>query len=265
MLLGKQTSYPKQYDRTILFPVERIEKRRDIKYSNDIFKGEDIWTCYEVSCLDKTGKPKNYIGYLSYNSNSKYIIESKSLKLYLNSFNITRLTANEFEEIVIGDLSNALETNITFWLYQLEDYNKKFPIEDLKSMNIDDIQASEFEYTVNSNLLEFDSSSNMIYCNSNLLRSNCLVTGQPDWGTIEIYIKGEVPTKESLLKYLISFRNHQEFHEQCVERIISTLCDKFNVEQCFVKANYVRRGGIDINPIRCYNIDIPTWYRLVRQ
>lgn len=266
MLLGKKTSYPQKYDSTILYPVERILKRKDINYSDDIFKGKDIWTCYEVSCLNMNGIPKNYIGILSYSSESKFIIESKSLKLYLNSFNMEKFNELiDFEEVIRNDLSATLGTEVNFWLYNLKSFNQKYPIVSPFSENIDDLVCGADCYTVNPDILEIDDKENYLHINSNLLRSNCLVTGQPDWGTIEIFIKGEVPTKESLLKYIISFRNHQEFHEQCIERIISTLLDKFNIEKCYVKANYVRRGGIDINPIRCYNMDIPIWDRLVRQ
>lgn len=266
MLLGKKTTYPQTYDKSVLCAVKRIEKRKTINYSDELFDGIDIWTCYEVSCLNAMKKPENYIGYMSYSSKSKYIIESKSLKLYLNSFNMTCIdNISNLKKIVETDLSEVLQTSVDFQVYKLNTYNRKFPIVELTSECIDDIITTDFEYNVNKKLLLVDNKNTQLFCHSNLLRSNCLVTGQPDWGTIEVYIEGEVPTKESLLKYLISFRSHQEFHEQCIERIITTLKDTFNIDKCYIKGNYVRRGGIDINPIRCYNMNIPEWNRLVRQ
>ena len=267
MLLGKKTSYPQQYDKSVLYPVKRDDKRKDINYTKDI-QGIDIWTCYETSCLDYNGKPCSFIGILSYTSNSEFIIESKSLKLYLNSFNMTKTSKEEFEDFVRKDLSECLNCEVNFFLYDLKHFNNKFPVVNLTSKNIDDIECAISKYTVSSDILNLDNMKNTLFIHSNLLRSNCLVTGQPDWGTIEIFIDGEVPTEESLLKYIISFRNHQEFHEQCIERIISTLIDKFKIDRCFVKGNYVRRGGIDINPFRCYNVDINNFKklnRLVRQ
>ena len=165
-------------------------------------------------------------------------------------------------------MSECLNCEVNFFLYDLKHFNNKFPVVNLTSKNIDDIECAISKYTVSSDILNLDNMKNTLFIHSNLLRSNCLVTGQPDWGTIEIFIDGEVPTEESLLKYIISFRNHQEFHEQCIERIISTLIDKFKIDRCFVKGNYVRRGGIDINPFRCYNVDINNFKklnRLVRQ
>lgn len=266
MLLGKKTSYPQTYDPSVLFKVERSEKRSDINYSDEEIYGYDLWTCYEISCLDETGKPHVFIGILYYDSDSKYIVESKSLKLYLNSFNMTKLNSKEeFEKIVIKDLSDLLEISVDFSLCDLDEFNVFQPVSKIDGENIDYLQCDNFVYEVDPSILEIDKQSNFLHINSNLLRSNCLVTGQPDWGSVEIYITGEVPTKESLLKYIVSFRNHQEFHEQCVERIISTLKDKFDIESCFVRANYTRRGGIDINPVRTYNNSPDFWTRQVRQ
>lgn len=266
MLLGKKTSYPQTYDPSVLFRVERSEKRSDINYSDEEIHGYDLWTCYEISCLDEIGKPHVYIGILSYDSYSQYIVESKSLKLYFNSFNMTQIDSKEqFEEIVYNDLSDLLEIDVEFDLLNVSEFNVYQPIIEPFGENIDYIDCKNFVYEVDPDVLELDTESKQLHINSNLLRSNCLVTGQPDWGSIEIYITGEVPTKESLLKYIVSFRNHQEFHEQCVERIISTLKDKFDIESCFVKANYTRRGGIDINPVRSYNAMTNFWTRKVRQ
>ena len=269
MLLGKQTGYSQTYNPEILYPVARSEKRQDIPYNDDKIEGCDVWVCYEVSCLDMRGKPMTFIGLLSYTSHSNYIIESKSLKLYLNSFNMTEFNdATELENLVIRDLSNVLGCAVVFYLFTTKEFNKMNPIRESKGCNFDLWELKddvELKYEVDSDILVKDENEEEIHFNSELLRSNCLVTGQPDWGTIEIYIKGEVPTAESLLRYIISFRNHQEFHEQIVERIISTLLDKFEIEECFVKCNYVRRGGIDINPIRCYNMQLPIWARTYRQ
>ena len=133
----------------------------------------------------------------------------------------------------------------------MNDY--KYNISSYKSKNIDEIDIECDKYLVEREMLEMNTESDTLFINSNLLKSNCLVTGQPDWGSIEIFMKGEVPTEESLLKYIVSFRTHNEFHEQCIERIINDLTSLFNCESILVKGNYVRRGGIDINPIRSFN------------
>lgn len=266
ILLGKQTGYSQTYNPDILFPVARSEKRKDISYDNNKINGYDVWGCYEVSVLNEKGQPQNFIGILSYTCKSKYIIESKSLKLYLNSFNMTKFKyIRDFENTVIKDIGDALESDVIFYTYSTSRFNDLYPVKSSEGMNIDSIVCDDFKYEVDSKILNLDAQNNILHINSELLRSNCLVTGQPDWGTIEIYIEGQTPTIGSLLKYIISFRNHQEFHEQCIERIISTLIYKFDIEKCFVKGNYVRRGGIDINPIRCYNMPLPTWSRTCRQ
>jgi 7-cyano-7-deazaguanine reductase len=263
-LLGKKTEYPKEYAPEILVPVPRSENRE--KYSIDspskIFTGYDVWHAYEAGFLTQKGLPVTGLLKIVYPSNSVYIVESKSLKLYLNSFNMSRYGTTredgiaEFCTRIQKDLSKLLTTKVKI------NFISKFPdnigndFEDYKVLEeVTNIEELEFiEFDENPSLLVPDNNEGKIKFASHLLRSNCKVTHQPDWGSAFIFMEGEaIPTPESLLSYLISFRNENHFHEEICEMIYKRLWDTFSPRKLMVSCIYTRRGGIDICPVRASN------------
>lgn len=264
--LGKASPYCQQYDSKLLFPIPRQLKRDELGLTTVLpFHGADVWTAYELSWLNQKGKPMVAIGEFSFPADSPNIIESKSLKLYLNSFNGTQFsTQSDVKYRLQQDLSNASGGQVKVVIHPLQ--NQQTVIADLADGVCLDDQDLEFtEYQVNPNLLATmdQQADECLY--SHLLKSNCLVTGQPDWATLVIRYRGQRIDRASLLRYIVSFRDHDEFHEQCVERIftdIETHCQPVNLT---VYARYVRRGGLDINPYRSNyqsHYDMP---RFVRQ
>lgn len=250
--LGKKSAYINEYDRGLLFPIPRKIKRDEISVSEPPpFLGFDVWNAYEISWLNKKGKPQVAIGTIIISCLSENIIESKSFKLYLNSFNNTKITCiKELEEIIQNDIEYAAKGKVKVSIKTLDEFTHE-KIGNLLGENIDNQDISFDKYEVNSNYLECVNMTPITEIfNSNLLKSNCLVTGQPDWGSIEITYTGPQINKEGLLRYLVSFRDHNEFHEQCVERIFMDIKKKCSPETLTVKAYYTRRGGLDINPIR---------------
>ncbi|WP_321325498.1 NADPH-dependent 7-cyano-7-deazaguanine reductase QueF [Thiomicrorhabdus sp.] len=252
-LLGKSTPYCGVYNPELLFPIPRQEKRDEINVSigNLPFVGLDIWTAFEVSWLNSKGKPVVAIAEFAFPADSEYLIESKSFKLYLNSFNGTRFSSPE--EVVktwIKDLSSACGEEVSVDLRNL-DFDETL-VSKLPGINLDDLDIEITDYQLNNQLLRNDDSNEIVSetVNSHLLKSNCLVTGQPDWGSVVIRYEGLQIDHESLLHYLISFREHNEFHEQCVERIFTDIMTFCSPEKLTVYARYVRRGGLDINPYR---------------
>lgn len=251
-LLGKSTPYCASYDPTLLFAIPRSEKRVELSIDANAlpFSGMDLWTGYEVSWLNVKGKPIVAIAEFAFSAASVNLIESKSFKLYLNSFNGTRF---ENEQQVIShmthDLTQACGMAVEVRIFTVDAYDAlKLGME---GECIDDLDVTIDNYKVNPSLLTVDMSEfKEQVLHSHLLKSNCLVTGQPDWGSVVIRYKGPAIDKVSLLKYLVSFREHNEFHEQCVERIFTDLMRHCNCEKLTVYARYVRRGGLDINPYR---------------
>ena len=258
--LGKKSEYINQYKPDLLFPIAREHKRAElgIDNSNLGFFGEDIWTHYEISWLNNKGKPCVAIGEISYPATSKNIIESKSMKLYFNSFNNTKLSGvKELEQIVVSDLSKAVESKVNFKVLNLD---QNFNITTSSGICLDDIES------VKNNYLSCESQLDNETVYSNLLKSNCLVTNQPDWGTVFIEYTGLKINHAGLLKYIISLRNHNEFHEQCVEKIFHDIKVKCMPNELTVYARYTRRGGLDINPFRTTKANYTlSNNRLVRQ
>ncbi len=253
-LLGKQTAYIDLYDNSLLCPISRKFAREQLQIVGALpFHGFDIWNCYEVSWLSKTGKPEVRILEFVVSSDSPNIVESKSLKLYLNSFNNTKFESSEqVKELITRDLSLIFESAVIVSLKDLESYDGT-RLQSFSGINLDRLEVTITSFEVSQNLPKLLEDNMQIVDEvlySNLLKSNCLVTNQPDWASVQISYRGRKIDHSSLLKYLVSFRNHNEFHEQCVERIF---CDisKFCVpDELTVYARYTRRGGIDINPIR---------------
>ena len=266
--LGEKSTYSSKYDPSLLFAIPRSEKRNEINIISPLpFYGYDIWNAYEVSWLNQQGKPVVAIATFIIPCTSINIIESKSFKLYLNSFNNTRFnSSNDVYQLLEKDLSTSLQSKLEITLSIL-DISLNSSIESLPGKCIDNLDVSCDTYTINPNFLSCEDTqeiSETLY--SNLLKSNCLVTNQPDWGSISISYTGKPINKAGLLKYIVSFRDHNEFHEQCVERIFMDIMQQCQPKKLTVYARYTRRGGLDINPIRSTNKEISIYnQRLIRQ
>lgn len=249
--LGRHSDYIDTYTPSLLFPIPRKEKRDEIGVPDPLpFHGVDIWNAYELSWLDPKGKPHVAMATFYIPSESPCIIESKSFKLYLNSFNQHQFSdENEVKALLKKDISLATSANVEVDL---------LPVTALafaddstwKGICLDDIDTTITDYHINPDLLVTESNPVEEALYSHLLKSNCLVTGQPDWGSVYINYAGNQIQHESLLKYVISYRNHNEFHEQCVERIFMDLMRQCHPKKLTVYARYTRRGGLDINPFR---------------
>lgn len=249
--LGKPTDYIAQYEPTLLKPVPRSISREQIKLAEDNlpFNGTDFWTAYELSWLNKKGKPNVAIITCEVPYDSPNLIESKSFKLYLNSFNQTQLSnKDEVGSLLVKDLSACAGAPVSVSLHNLNDV--LFATDQLPGDNIDDLDIDVSGYDINATSLETGSDDVAETLNSHLLKSNCLITNQPDWASLAIRYEGKKINQEGLLKYIVSFRQHNEFHEQCVERIFSDIMRHCKPEKLSVYARYTRRGGLDINPFR---------------
>ena len=265
-LLGKDTNYPTTYQPDILFPIARATAREHYAHVEGIQQGKDWWHVFEISWLNQIGLPQVAIGRLTLPANSPNLIESKSLKLYFNSLNFTQFESKQnFIETVEQDLSKAAGAKIELQLFQVDDLNISKP----QGMCIDDLIPERLSEHPDATLLQFDTTNPEhveIELYSHLLRSNCPVTGQPDWGTVFIRFQGKKPCYRSLLAYIISYRQHNGFHEQCVEQIFADLWQLLQPEKLMVYATYTRRGGLDINPCRVSDLSwMPEPIRLARQ
>jgi 7-cyano-7-deazaguanine reductase len=255
--LGQKSAYIQTYTPTLLFPITR-------KSTKDFF-GFDLWHGYELSWLNLQGKPMMAVAEFIFPCHSPYLIESKSFKLYLNSFNQTSVESIEkLAELLQKDLSNASGDKVIVKLKNLNEINSEsFQI--LSGTCLDEQDIACDTYYVNPDYLtcDHDMVNQTVY--SHLLKSNCPVTNQPDWASIVIDYKGQQINHAGLLRYIVSFRDHQDFHEQCVERIFSDIWQRCAPEKLTVAAYYTRRGGLDINPVRSSH-EIPIYsIRLWRQ
>lgn len=253
-LLGQQTEYKDSYDASLLFPIARKLNRDDLNIDENAlpFKGEDTWTGYELSWLNRKGKPVVAVAEFIFPATSSHIIESKSFKLYLNSFNQTKFDSMaQVQQILTSDLSKSANCDVVVKLFNADEFDCLMPTP-FTGTCLDDLDIEVSEYDLNTELLKADASNEIVTetLYSHLLKSNCLITSQPDWASVVIRYTGKKICHESLLKYLISFRNHNEFHEQCVERLFCDIQNKFSMTQLEVFARYTRRGGLDINPYR---------------
>jgi 7-cyano-7-deazaguanine reductase len=269
LTLGQTTEYQAEYDVSLLQGVPRKLNRNAIDLSNDLpFHGTDIWTAYELSWLNSKGKPMVAIAEVSLDINSVNLIESKSFKLYLNSFNQTKFdSVTTVEQILQKDLANCAQGDVVVKVIEPKHFNLERIVE-LPGTCIDDLDIEVDNYDFNSDLLLGSGSEEKNVAetlNSNLLKSNCLITSQPDWGSVMIRYQGPKIDREKLLRYLISFRQHNEFHEQCIERIFVDLKRYCGCSKLTVYARYTRRGGLDINPYRSDFENPPESNRLARQ
>lgn len=274
---------PDSRDASLLVPIPRNLNRTAYDITDDDFLGHDVWNCYEVSFLAENGYPVSGVMVIEYPSDTPNIVESKSLKLYLNSYNMMKFRADNvtelfwhFEEMVCQDLHNALyKTDASMGSDELmfspvrarfypnrqnsntiEPFKVQFlTIEDI--VNVSKITFDVFNEDPNTLIVDDNLSSRVYRYHTSALRSNCRVTNQPDWGDVYIHIKGrETISPESLLKYIVSLRKENHFHEEICEMIYKRIMDKVNPEELFVACLYTRRGGIDINPMRANSEEV---------
>ncbi len=308
--LGKSTPYADQYDARLLFPIARASKRAELGIdAAPPFFGADMWTAFELSWLNPRGKPQVALAHFTVPCETPNIVESKSFKLYLNSFNNTKFaSADEVKVLLRADLSEAVwrdgqqpgkgaksvwgelveapSTRSGEALRQAQgersaaspptigvtllgpDLFDREPVHELDGLSLDRLDIDCTRYTPAPDLLTVTPNEAPVseVFTSNLLKSNCLVTGQPDWGSVQISYTGDQIEQGGLLQYVVSFRNHNEFHEQCVERIFMDIWTRCKPMKLAVYARYTRRGGLDINPYRTSSpAALPRNVRMARQ
>ena len=267
--LGKSSAYQTEYAPELLFPIPRQQKRDELGLTGTLpFFGIDIWNAYELSWLNMRGKPQVAIAAITVPADSPNIVESKSFKLYLNSFNQTRLANSDaLLALLREDLSNAFGAPVHIALTAPEGFSS-VRMGELDGLLLDRLDVEIDSYNPSPELLSanHDEAAVEETLVSHLLKSNCLVTGQPDWASVQIRYAGPQIDQESLLKYLIGFREHNEFHEQCVERIFMDILRQCKPHKLAVYARYTRRGGLDINPWRAnFSTAKPLNLRTARQ
>lgn len=266
--LGKSSQYVSSYSPELLFPIARTTKWAELGLTAATlpYRGVDYWNCYELSWLTPAGKPVVAIGEFAIPADSPNIIESKSFKLYLNSLNQTAYTGrSEVEEVLMRDLSACAGAPVAVRVRGLDEVAAE-GVAALPGRCIDDLDIAVSDYAQpRPELLRCADELVEETLYSHLLKSNCPVTGQPDWGTLVVDYRGPRLDAASLLAYVVSFRQHQDFHEQCVERVFLDLQRLLRPERLTVYARYVRRGGLDINPYRSTEAIAPDNRRLVRQ
>lgn len=275
-ILGQSTHYPKTYAPDMLYPIPRALGRAKLALPADALSiGMDWWQVFEMSWLNSHGISQVAMARLAIPATSDYIVESKSLKLYFNSLNFTEFdNQRAVKATVEKDLSACLKTDVTLEIFEVNIANS-LPISAPQGDCIDNaLDNSDKKIAIVSDVNPSSltvahhgaSDSQLQILHSHLLRSNCPVTNQPDWGTLEIQIDSQVIDRAGLLEYILSFRQHNGFHEQCVEQIFSDLTQVFAPKTLMVRAWYTRRGGIDINPCRVSDISLlPPPSRLNRQ
>ncbi|WP_167140936.1 NADPH-dependent 7-cyano-7-deazaguanine reductase QueF [Pseudomonas sp. OTU750018] len=267
--LGKSSEYIATYTPSLLFPIPRAAKWAELGLSAETlpYQGVDFWNCFELSWLLPSGKPVVAMGEFAIPADSPNIIESKSFKLYLNSLNQSVFTsADELVTVLVQDLSAAAGKPVGVRVRSLAEVTAD-GVQAAPGICIDELDVAISNYAQpQPELLRCDAARVVEESlHSHLLKSNCPVTGQPDWGTLVVEYRGLALDHASLLAYLVSFRQHADFHEQCVERIFLDLQRLLKPEHLTVYARYVRRGGLDINPYRSSGPISPDNQRLVRQ
>lgn len=275
LTLGKATKYCSKYNPNLLQAVPRSLNRGDLALDNANlpFVGEDVWYGYELSWLNSKGKPIVAVAEFRFSCTSPNLVESKSFKLYLNSFNQSKFSSIEcVKKVLKKDLSFIAGCNAKVSLFNVD----RCPALEIapvykNTLCIDDedifIDSYQYQAELLKNSQKVDKNEIIIEQQlvSHLLKSNCLITNQPDWASVYIQYKGKPIDRAMLLKYIISFRQHNEFHEQCVERIFCDLQKFCKLEQLTVFARYTRRGGLDINPFRSTHINDAPQGRTLRQ
>ena len=270
--LGSATPYPQHYQPDLLHSIARLDNREILGLAgNDLpFHGADIWNAYELSCLDQQGKPQIFLGRFVFPADTPSLVESKSLKLYLNSLNQEKFAS-------VHDLINTIQTDLSRAaggaVQVLVQVPSEVSIPEMPAgICLDDLEVVIDEFEVNPELLRpaeealFDEITDEVLF-TNLFRSNCPITNQPDWATITVCYHGKKIPHQSLLKYLVSYRQHNDYHENCVERIFCDLQAAFTPLSLTVEANFLRRGGLDINPVRTTEagLNFQAFPRYIRQ
>ena len=258
--LGRASAYADRYDPSLLFPIPRATQREAMGLRGDAlpFFGADLWTAFELSWLNARGRPQVAIAHITVPCETPHIIESKSFKLYLNSFNHSVFAdAEAVRERLRLDLAEAAwrgsgrSGGIGVRLVMPEAFARE-KVQELEGLDLDRLDIECTHYQPAPGLLSCDATQPAVeetLC-SRLLKSNCLVTGQPDWGSVQIHYSGAPIDQAGLLGYIVSFRNHNEFHEPCVERMFRDIMERCRPHKLAVHARYTRRGGLDINPFR---------------
>lgn len=267
MPLGRETAYPHTYAPQALYPISRAENRAALGLSSDApFHGVDIWNAWELTWLGKGGLPRVATADIVVPADSANIIESKSLKLYLNSFAMSEFaSAADLQSVIEKDLSSCADCHVAVRVTSISASEAR-PVSRLAGTLLDTLDVRCSEWEVNAELLRADADvivSEDVH--THLLRSLCPVTSQPDTGSLQISYRGPQIDHAALLRYVVSFREHQDFHESCVERIFMDLMAKCAPHELSVHARYQRRGGIDINPYRSTSRSLPRNLRLWRQ
>ncbi len=265
--LGQSTTYPTHYDASLLFPISRQTNRDLIQVAAPLpFYGYDTWNAYEVSWLDQHGKPVVAVGQFIVPCDSPFLVESKSMKLYLNSLNNQRFdNTTAVIKTISQDLNAAFQKEVTIHITPLHELtNPSF--QQLDGFCLDQLTIKPQQYNIDPSLLCCEEEIVEETLFSNLLKSNCPVTNQPDWGSVYIHYQGQKINHDSLLKYIISYREHNGFAEHCVEEIFAHLQAQCQPSALTVLTCNTRRGGIDISPCRSTDAAIkPNLLRLVRQ
>jgi 7-cyano-7-deazaguanine reductase len=266
ILLGRQTPIPQEYAPHILHSIPRVIARQHLGIGADLpFFGADLWHAYEMSWLDSTGKPVVLVGRFTVPASSPNIVESKSFKLYLNSLNSSRfVTAEQARLTIVKDISGAVGERVELQLRGIGDPSLAGAA--LAGECLDDVPVAPWSGEPQAEQLQVQPGrivEEVLY--SHLLRSLCPVTGQPDWATVWLHYRGAAIEHTSLLQYIIAYREHQEFHEQCVERMFCDISLRCVPQFLHLQAFYTRRGGLDINPFRSTDPDARPLPRLNRQ
>jgi 7-cyano-7-deazaguanine reductase len=273
--LGKPAPYADHYDASLLFPLSRLPNRTALGlHGAPPFFGADLWTAFELSWLTPRGKPQVAIAHVTVPCETANIVESKSFKLYLNSLSNTAFAdANEVRDRIRADVSEAVwrgapsQSSVGVRILSPQEFDRE-PVQELDGLSLDRLDIECSDYTPTPDLLSaaFGEQPVEEVLTSNLLKSNCPVTGQPDWGSVQIRYSGAQIEQGGLLRYLVSYRNHPEFHEHCVERIFMDVWTRCKPVKLAVYARYTRRGGLDINPFRTsHPIALPANIRTARQ
>lgn len=264
--LGHEVTYPDTYDPELLFALPRDTNRQTLNLP-ELWYGADIWNAYELSWLNARGKPIAATGQFTFPHDSPRLIESKSLKLYLNSWNQEYVPdLQTLQERIATDLSNTAGANVDVQISPLN-HQKMVQCAPLAGEGIDDLDIDINSYQPDPGLLRCAPSSKTVseVLTSDLLKSNCPVTGQPDWGSVQISYTGQAIDRASLLAYIVSLRQHTEFHEHCIEKMFCDIQQACSPSALSVYARYTRRGGLDINPWRSSHPITVSNIRTIRQ
>jgi 7-cyano-7-deazaguanine reductase len=273
--LGKPVPYTDRYDPALLFPLSRSPQRAELGLRGSLpFFGADLWTAFELSWLTPRGKPQVAMAHITVPCETPNLVESKSFKLYINSFsNSPFASADEVRARIRADVSEAVwrgaasQSTVGVRLLLPDEFDRE-AVRELEGLSLDRLDIECTQYSPAPELLAAAVGEQPVQevLTSNLLKSNCPVTGQPDWGSVQVRYNGPQIDQGGLLRYLVSFRNHNEFHEHCVERIFVDLWQRCKPIKLAVYARYTRRGGLDINPFRTsHPLPVPPNVRTARQ